>query len=76
MESNLETAELENEDRYDDESYTPLQLKTSLKFHINKNLHIGLEFINTNYQANTPKNPNTKSWDQNNDIIMSIGASF
>lgn len=76
MESNLETAELANEDRFASETYTPLQLKTSLKFHIRKNVHIGVEFLNTNFQANTPKNKNSKSWDLNNDVILSIGASF
>lgn len=76
MESNLETAELASEDRYETEQYTPLQLKTNLKFHLNKNIHLGIEFLNTNYQANTPKNPNNKSWDLNNDVIFSIGASF
>ncbi len=76
MESNLDTAELKDEDRFEEETYTPVQLKTTLKFHINRNFHIGLEFLNTNYQSNTPKNKNTKSWDQNNDLIFNIGASF
>lgn len=76
MESNLETAELTDEDRYDTESYTPIQFKTSLKFHINKNLHLSIDFLNTNYQANTPSKPNSDSWNQNNDLIFNIGASF
>lgn len=76
MESNLDTAELASEDRFEEETYTPLQLKTTFKFHINRSLHIGLELLNTNFEASTPKNPNSKSWDQNNDLIFSIGASF
>lgn len=76
MESNLDTAKLASENKYESESYTPVQLKTTLKFHINRNLHLGLEFINTNFQSNTPKDPDTKSWDQNNDLVFSIGASF
>ena len=76
MESNLKTAELKDENRFDAETYTPLQLKTTLKFHINKSLHLGVEFLNTNIQSNTPSNPNSKSWDLNNDVIFSIGASF
>ena len=76
MESNLDTAELASENKYESESYTPVQLKTTLKFHVNRNFHVGLEFINTNFQSNTPKDPNTKSWDQNNDLVFSIGASF
>jgi outer membrane beta-barrel protein len=76
MESNLDTAELKTENRFEDESYTPIQLKTTFKFHINKSLNIGLELLNTNFEAGTPKNPKTKTWDQNNDLIFSIGASF
>lgn len=76
MESNLDTAELKTENRFEDENYTPIQLKTTFKFHINKSLNIGLELLNTNFEAGTPKNPKSKSWDQNNDLIFSIGASF
>jgi outer membrane beta-barrel protein len=76
MESNLETAELKTENRFEDENYTPIQLKTTFKFHINKSLNIGLELLNTNFEAGTPKNPKSKSWDQNNELIFSIGASF
>lgn len=76
MESNLDTAELKDEDRYDEESYTPIQLKSNLKFHLNKNLHLGVEFLNTNYQAPTPKSPNTDKWTNNNDVFISIGVSF
>lgn len=76
MESNLETAELKDQDTFDREEYTPLQFKTTVKFHLNKNIHLGVEFLNTNFQANTPKNPDSKSWDLNNDVIFSIGASF
>ena len=76
MESNINTAESLTEDKFDTETYTPIQLKTNLKFHLNKRINIGVEFLNTNYQANTPKNKNGKSWTLNNDIIFSIGASF
>ncbi len=76
MESNLETAEDVTTNIYESESYTPVQLKATLQFHINKNLHLSLDFLNTNYQGNTPKNKNTKEWKQNNDFILSIGASF
>jgi outer membrane beta-barrel protein len=77
MESNLISVQdsLTN-DKFDTEDYTPIQLKTTFKFHINKSLHLGLEFLNTNFESSTPKNPNSKSWDQNNDLIFSIGASF
>lgn len=76
MESNLKTSVSKTEDRFETETYTPLQLKTSFKFHIKKNLHLGVELLNTNIQANTPSNPNSKEWDLNNEVILSIGASF
>lgn len=76
MESNLETAEDTTVNKYESESYTPVQLKATLQFHINKNLHMSIDFLNTNYQANKPSNKNTKEWKQNNDFIFSIGASF
>ncbi len=62
--------------QYDQENYIPVQLKTNLKFHINRNLHLGVELLNTNYQAGTPKNPSAKKWSYNNDVILSIGVSF
>lgn len=62
--------------QYETENFTPLQLKSNVKFHINKHIHLGVEFLNTNYQAATPKSPNTDKWQQNNDLIFSIGVSF
>lgn len=76
MESNLDTAQLKTRDVYKSETYTPVQLKTNFKFHLNRSVHLGIEYLNTNYQAGTPKNPNSKAWTNNNDIIFSIGASF
>jgi len=61
---------------YKTETFTPAQLKTTLKFHLNKSVHLGIEYLNTNYQAATPKSPNTDKWQQNNDLIFSIGVSF
>ena len=76
MESNLDTAEIADKDIYKAENYTPLQFKTHFKFHINKRFHLGIEYLNTNYQAPTPKDKNSKSWTQNNDLIFTLGASF
>lgn len=76
MESNLKTAELKSQDKFEEENYTSINLKSSLKFHLNRSLHIGIEIFNTNFESNSPKNPNSTSWDQNNDLIFSVGASF
>ncbi|MBT4791798.1 MAG: outer membrane beta-barrel domain-containing protein [Halobacteriovoraceae bacterium] len=75
-ESNLKSATTTGKDLFENENYTSFLIKSSLKFHLNRSFHIGLEFLNTNFEAATPSNPNSKSWDQNNDIIFSIGASF
>lgn len=61
---------------YETESYTPVLLKTNIKFHINKRVHLGVDFLNTNFQAGSPKFPNRKEWKQNNDLIFSLGVSF
>lgn len=58
------------------ETFTPLQLKTGVKVHMNKNLHIGVEFLNTNFEAGSAKNPSNKSLKQSNDLIFSLGVSF
>lgn len=58
------------------QTFTPLQLKTGVKVHMNKNLHIGVEFLNTNFQAGSAKNPGNKSLKQSNDLIFSLGVSF
>ncbi len=76
LESNLDTVQDNTQDIYKEENVGAVLLKTNFKFHINRNLHLGVELLNTNYQFGTPKNPNSKGWDQNNDIIFSIGASF
>lgn len=58
------------------ETYTPVQFKTGVKVHLKKNLHLGVEFLNTNFQAGSAKNPKNKSMKQSNDLIFSLGVSF
>ena len=59
---------------YDAEDLTTYSLKTNVKFHLNENLHLGVEFINSNFQAESPQKK--KKWEMNNDIIFTIGVSF
>ncbi len=61
---------------FDTETYNPIQLKTNLKFHINRNFHIGAEVLNTNFQAGSPKFPDRKEWKQHNDFVLTLGVSF
>jgi len=76
-ESNLKTAAASGtENRYDKESMTGAMGKTELRFHLSKNVHIGLEYQNTMYKAAGPRTPNTKSWCNNGDALISVGFSF
>lgn len=77
MESNLQSVVNPGiPTQFDSESYTPVQLKSGLKVHINRHLHLGVEFLNTNFQAGSAKNPGSKTWKQSNDLIFSLGVSF
>jgi outer membrane beta-barrel protein len=61
------------------ESYTSFVGKTKLKFHVNKNIHVGLEYINTMYKAPGPVingQATTDKYRSNSDLVISIGFSF
>lgn len=76
-ESNLESVThpaLPN--NFESENYIPVLFKSNVKFHINRRLHIGVEFQNINYQAGSPTAPSAKEWRQLNDLIFSVGVSF
>ena len=76
-ESNLETARVSGAvDRYDPESYNGAYLKSAVKFHINQNWHIGVEWIGTQYFAPGPRNPKNKLHRSNNDLILQLGWSY
>lgn len=62
--------------QFNTETYNPIMLKTNLKFHLNRRIHLGLEFNNANFQAGSPKAPSKNDWRQNNDVIFSLGVSF
>lgn len=77
MESNLDSVvDPSIKSRFKTESYTPVQLKTGVKVHINRNIHLGIEFLNSNFQAGSAENPDSKEWKQSNDLIFSLGVSF
>ncbi len=61
--------------KYQGESYVGAHLKTTLKFHINSNWHIGLDLSNTTYQAAGPID-DQKKIRHNRDAMISIGFSF
>lgn len=76
-ESNLKTARISSAvSKYEKEVYNGAALKTKLKFHLNQNWHLGIEYMNTYYMAPSPKNPKTDKMRTNTDVILSVGFSF
>lgn len=76
-ESSLKTARssaLRN--RYDSERYTGGVAKTNFKFHVNENVHLGIEYMNTYYMAPGPNNPKADKLRTNTDLIFSVGFSY
>lgn len=61
---------------YDTEVYNGAVLKTNLKFHVNENFHLGIEYMNTYYMAPGPKDPKSDKFRTNTDMIFSVGFSY
>jgi len=61
---------------FDSESYNPIEFKTGVKFHINKKIHFGVEYLGHSIQAGTAKHPGSKEWTTLNDLVFSMGVSF
>ena len=61
---------------YTKESHTGAVAKTQVKFHLRENIHIGVEYMNTYYNAPGPKNPKKDVLRTNTDVILSVGFSF
>lgn len=76
-ESNLKTVFLDpTRIDYLKETHTGLVLKTHLKFHIRENIHVSLAYMNTYYQAPSPKNPKEDKLKIHTDIILGLGFSI
>ncbi|MCK5884083.1 MAG: outer membrane beta-barrel domain-containing protein [Bacteriovoracaceae bacterium] len=60
---------------YESEKYIGAQIKTTLKFHINSNWHLGINLSNTTFDAPGPID-NTKKLRHTRDAMLSIGFSF
>lgn len=77
MESNLESVvNPDIKSKFETEHYTPVLLKTGVKVHINRRIHLGVELFNNNFQAGSAEKPKSKKWKQSNDLIFSLGVSF
>jgi outer membrane beta-barrel protein len=76
-ESNLETARVSSAaNRYDRENYNGAYVKSAVKFHVNQNWHVGIEWVGTQYFAPGPRNPKNKLHRSNNDLILQLGWSY
>lgn len=63
-------------DTYESESNTGGYAKSAVKFHLNQNWHVGVEWVGTYYKAPGPKNPKTEKIRSNNDLIIQLGWSY
>lgn len=77
LKSNLDTViDSSAKNRFKEESRVPVLLKTAFKFHINRTMYIGAEYININYTLGTPQSPSSEKWRQSSDLILNLGMSF
>lgn len=76
-ESNLNTVSNVNDNiRYDSESYSALAYKTEFKFHLNRHVNFSFEVRNFTYQAAGPSDPGTKKFNDNWDLLFGVGYKF
>lgn len=76
-ESNMKTVAIKSQvSTFDKESYTGGIVKSKLKLHLRENVYLGLEYINTYYQAPGPRNPKSDKLRTNTDIVFSVGFSY
>lgn len=64
---------------FSQEKYTSVIAKTGLSFHLNKNIHVGLDLIMNNYKAPGPtvNGVTSKTKVRNNmDTVLTFGVSF
>lgn len=75
--SNLKSVRIEDApNSYQTKTYGGALLKTNFKFHIQENIHVGVEYMNTYYMAPGPRNPKSDKLRTNTDIIFSVGFSY
>lgn len=75
--SNINSVRIQNApNKFDQKSYTGAILKTKVKFHLRENVHLGLEYMNTYYNAPGPQDPKSEKLRTNTDVILSIGFSY
>lgn len=76
-ESNIDSVVLEEEvSTFVSETYNPLQLKFEIKFHANEKLHLGIEYMSTFINAETPNSRQNKKFKQFSEYTLKVGTSF
>lgn len=63
-------------DTYDSETRGGGYLKSGVKFHLNQNWHVGVEWMGTYYNAPGPRNPKQDKFRSQNDMIIQLGWSY
>lgn len=61
---------------YQKSSYNAAVLKTGVKVHLTKKMHLSLEMLNHHYKAPDPINSGKKELNTNTDAILSVGFTF
>lgn len=61
---------------YEKASYTAAAVKTALKVHLTKKVHLSFELLNQHYRAPDPVIPSKREFTTNSDAIISVGFSF
>jgi outer membrane beta-barrel protein len=76
-ESNIKSVRINNApNEYRKDTYTGAVLKTKVKFHLTEHVHLGVEYMNTYYNAPGPKDPKSDKLRTNTDVIFSVGFSY
>lgn len=76
-ESNIKSVRIDNApNKYEKETYSGAVLKTKVKFHLTEQVHLGVEYMNTYYNAPGPRDPKSDKLRTNTDVIFSVGFSY
>jgi outer membrane beta-barrel protein len=79
-ESNRKTVDDTNlKSGYEKERYQSVAWKTKVKFHLNENVHLGVEWMQQHYKAPGPNRNGqsaSETFKNNQDLIISVGFSY
>ena len=73
---NADSAANPNSNAFSDEEFVGALAKSGIKFHVNRNWHLGIELQNTYYKAKGPIPGRPKKLNTNTDVLLGIGFSF